>query len=156
MKTLVQNCVIARLDYCNSLYNGINMKSIKRLQRAQNTAARLISGTNIRDSISPVLRDLHWLPVNKRCQYKIMVLIYNALHGQAPAYINDMINWYHPRRPLRSANVPSLTPRKHRTIRFGKRLCDTAAATIWNSLPSELKCVTSVITFKKQLKTYLF
>ena len=47
----------------------------------------------------------------------------------------DMLNWYHPSRPLRSGAFPSLTPNRHNTIMYGCRLCDTAAATIGNNLP---------------------
>lgn len=156
LRTLVQHTVITRLDYCNSLYNGLCMKSLKRLQLAQNAAARMIKGINIRESISPVLKDLHWLPVTKRCQYKLLVLTYKALHGTAPIYICEMITWYHPTRPLRSANVPSLVPNRNKTVKIGRRLCDTASAVLWNNLPTDMKCAESLMIFKKRLKTFLF
>ena len=103
-----------------------------------------------------ILIDLHWLPVTKRCQYKLMVLTYKTLHGTTPVYICDMLNWYHPSRPLRSGAFPSLTPSRHKTITCGRRLCDTATATIWNNLPVKLRCTDSLSTFKRQLKTHLF
>ena len=67
VKTLKQCLVTSRLDYSNIIYNGIPMKSIKRLQLTQNAAARLIRQIKKRAHITPVLRDLHWLPVVKRC-----------------------------------------------------------------------------------------
>ena len=78
-----------------------------------------------RESISHILIDLHWLPVTKRCPYKLMVLTYKTLHGTTP-YICDMLNWYHPSRPLRSGAFPLLTPSRHKAIRYGRGLCDTA------------------------------
>ena len=48
------------------------MKSIKRLQVTQNAAARLIRQTKKRAHMTPVLQDLHWLPVVNRCQFKIL------------------------------------------------------------------------------------
>ena len=74
VKTLTQFLVTSRLDYCNIIYNGLQVKSIKRLQLTQNAAARLIRRIKRRAHITPVLRDLHWLPVVKRCQVKIFVL----------------------------------------------------------------------------------
>ena len=73
VRTLVQSIVIARLDYCNSVCIGLPMNRLQRLQLVQNSAARVISKTkryNI--SITPILNELHWLPINKRCQFKIL------------------------------------------------------------------------------------
>ena len=68
----------------------------------------------------------------------------------------DMLNWHHPARPLRSGAFPSLTPSRQKTITYGRRLCDTATAMIWNNLPIKLRCTDSLSTFKRQLKSHLF
>ena len=62
-------------------------------------------------------------------------------------YLSDyaVIHWYHPTRPLRSAAYPSLVPNKNKTVKFGRRLCDTATAVLWNNLPVHLRCAESVI-----------
>ena len=78
VKTLVQCTVTVRLDYCNSLYCGLPLQAMKKLQLDQNAAARLITKISSRESISHILIDLHWLPVTKRCQYKLMVLTYKT------------------------------------------------------------------------------
>jgi len=72
-----------RLDYCNSLMYGIADGLMQRLQAVQNAAARLITGARRRDHISPALRQLHWLPVRQRVQFKLAVLVFKALHGLA-------------------------------------------------------------------------
>ena len=59
LKTLIQSTVTVRLDYCNSLYYGLTEKSTRKLQLAQNAAARLIAKISIRDPIRNVLRELH-------------------------------------------------------------------------------------------------
>ena len=67
-----------------------------------------------------------------------MVLTYKTLHGTTPSYICDMLNWYNPSRPLISGDFPSLIPNRHKIILYGRRLCDTTTATIWNNLPIKL------------------
>ena len=156
VKTLTQSVVISRLDYCNSVCIGLPMKSIHRLQLAQNAAARVIKRTPKREHMTPVLRDLHWLPINRRIEFKILLFVFKALHSEAPPYLCDLFNWYHPNHHLRSANTPSLVPNRNKAVKFGKRLMDTAAASLWNFLPDEIKCAPNIMIFKKHLKTYLF
>ena len=67
VRTLVQSIVIARLDYCNSVCVGLPMNRLQRLQLVQNSAARIISQTKRYTSITSILNELHWLPINKRC-----------------------------------------------------------------------------------------
>ena len=79
-RTLVQSIVIARLVYCNSVCIGLPMNRLQRLQLIQNSAARVISQTKRYTSISPILNELHWLPINKRCQFKILLLTFKLLN----------------------------------------------------------------------------
>ena len=84
---LVHAFVTCRLDNGNSVFYGLPGKLIAKLQRAQNSAARLVILTKSRDHISPILRDLHWLPVKSRIMYKILLLTYKCIHGCAPLYL---------------------------------------------------------------------
>jgi len=79
--------ISSRLDYCNSLLYGINDGLLKKLQAVQNAATRVTTKTRKFDHITPVLRELHWLPVRKRIVYKLAVVVYNCLHGLAPPYL---------------------------------------------------------------------
>ncbi|XP_062571108.1 uncharacterized protein LOC134233132 [Saccostrea cucullata] len=65
-KTLVCSLVTSRLDYANALLYGINTTEIAKLQRIQNTAARIITRSRKREHITPILVSLHWLPIDKR------------------------------------------------------------------------------------------
>ncbi len=156
VRTLVQSLVITRLDYCNSLLIGLPLRSINRLQLTHNSAARVISRTSRHTHITPILRTLHWLPIIKRSQFKILVTTFKSLHQQTPDYLSELLHWYSPRRPLRSSGTTSLVPIRHRTIFTGRRLFDTSSATLWNVLPNNIKTSESISIFKKRLKTYLF
>jgi hypothetical protein len=86
-KTPVHAFIGSRLDYCNSMFVGVSSHLLERLQRIQNASARLITDARKYDHISPVLRDLHWLPVRQRITLKIAVLVYQCLHAMAPQYL---------------------------------------------------------------------
>ena len=72
--SLVDAIVLTRLDYCNSVYMDLPQKSMHKLQLAQNSATRLISPTPQHHHITPILRELNWLTITKRCQYKLLVV----------------------------------------------------------------------------------
>jgi len=104
LKKLINALVISRLDFCNSLLHGLPNYQLEKLQRLQNTAARMITGSTKNTHITPVLKKLHWLPINARIKFKLFLTTYKILHGLAPDYLNDTIKLYRPTRPLRSQN----------------------------------------------------
>ena len=73
-----------RLDYCNSLLYGVSEDLLRHLQSVQNAAARFITGARKYNHISPVLRNLHWLPLRQRIIFKIATLMHQCLNGLAP------------------------------------------------------------------------
>ena len=89
---LVHAFISSKLDYCNSIFNGISDKQLRKLQFIQNSTARLIIGHYLRDHIIPVLQDqLNWLPVCQRIQYKLIVLVQRSLSRSAPSYFCEML-----------------------------------------------------------------
>ncbi|KAF7645476.1 hypothetical protein LDENG_00204010, partial [Lucifuga dentata] len=95
---------------------------------------------------------LHWLPVSFRINFKILLLVFKALHGLAPRYVSEMLSIYEPVRPLRSFCTLFLTVPKIRTKTFG----DAAFSRYANSLPEDLRGAENIDIFKRKLKTYLF
>src|SRR5208282_2814400 len=96
--------VTSRLDYYNSLLQGVSKSLIARLQHVFNSAARIVSRTKMCNHIIPVLKSLHWLPVLQHCAFKTALLMFKAIHGQAPSYLSDLINYHFPTHDLRFIN----------------------------------------------------
>jgi len=91
LEVLVHSLVQSNIDYCNSLFTGISKVIINKLQKIQNSAARLITGVSKYEHISPTLYKLHWLPIDSRIKFKVLTIVYKALHNQAPNYILSML-----------------------------------------------------------------
>jgi len=153
---LVHSLVTCRLDYGNALLVNVPKCHLSKLQTVQNTAARIITGTTKYEHIMPLLRSLHWLPIDARIKFKICLLTYKALHHQAPVYIEDMIKPYIPSRSLRSVSQNLLVIPPSKTKTYGARAFSVAAPVLWNSLPLDLRQCPSLNAFKSHLKTFLF
>ena len=154
--TLVLSLVMSRLDYCNCVLTGAPKSQINQLQRIQNTAARIVSQSSRSDHITPVLKDLHWLPIQQRVTYKTLCLAYQCIAGTAPGYLCDLLHLYSPSRPLRSASKLLLKIPTVKSCRYGLRSFSYTAAMEWNKLPTELRSCPEYSTFKALLKTHLF
>ena len=157
LKTVVQALFMSRLDYGNSLLVRAPGYQIKRLQKLQKSAARMVSGADRRQHITPFLKHLHWLPVDDRIAFKICCLVYRAFNGTAPLYLSELLEPYHAQARLRSAdNGPRLIQPLSRTRAYGDRRFSVAAPQIWNTLPTNVRAANTYETFKVRLKTHFF
>ena len=89
-QSLVVTLVLSRLDYGNAVLVGLPTHLVRRLQSAQNAAARLIYHMRSADHITDTLVTLHWLCVPQRIDYKVAVMTYKVVHGIAPRYLGPL------------------------------------------------------------------
>ena len=75
---------------------------LQKLQVLQNSAARLVMCSKKYDSVTPILKTLHWLPVRQRIIYKLLVICYNCYHTASPNYLNELLCKYETGKSLRS------------------------------------------------------
>ena len=147
---LVHAFVTCRLDNCNSLLYRLPKHLVHRRQLAQNCAARLILCGRKHDHVTPLLRELHWLPVEQRIIFKILCLLL------CPSYISDLLETYKPTRSLRSSSRNLLMIPRSRLKSYGDRAFSVAAPKLWNDITETIKCSVDLNAFKRNLKTYLF
>ena len=122
----------------------------------QNNAARLVLKKRRRDHVTPLVKELHWLPVKFRCQYKIATLAYRHFEESLPPYPSSSLCTYERSRTLRCSNEKLVKIPKRNLRSFGQRSFSFMAPSLWNSLPATLRNVPTLSQFKSQLKTFLF
>src|SRR6059036_2649312 len=130
--------------------------SIKRLQRVQNSLARVILPSLKRsDHITPALVKLHWLPIHNRIKFKIATITFKVLKNRQPSYLLGLLQPHNPQRSLRSSDKLLLDTPKIKTA-LATRSFAHAAPSVWNSLPFDLRNSSSLHSFTTHLKTHLF
>ena len=148
--------MFSRMNYGNALLLGDTDFDLTRLQRLQNRAARLI--VLVRRDSAPLLRRLHWHPIRKRIEFKILVIKFKCVNSEAPDYLSNLIVSRKPTYANRSSHDNTLLsiPRQElahiRQIMRFKSLVHVCR----NSLPTNMRQAKSLDIFKGQVKTHLF
>ena len=161
---LVSAFVLSQIDYGNSLLAGLPATRLEPLKKVQYAAARVITGARRRDPMTNHLRDLHWLPIPYRIDFKIAVLTFRCLNGCAPSYLSSLISLRAANsqtgRTLRSSSAPSalydLVPPSVHVKTYGSRAFSNYAPTVWNNLPVSVRSSSSLPRFRTALKTHFF
>ena len=127
----------SRIDYCNGLLYGLPDCEIVKLQRVQNAAARLLTSSSKYSHITPVLKELHWLPVRFRIHFKILLLTFKPLNGMAPDYVMKRLTRV--RKHARSNSGITISHPVGKMLKsVGDRAFSVAAPTLWNAFPASL------------------
>ena len=156
--SLVVSLVLLCLDYGNATLAGLLGNQLDRLQSVMNAAARLVCSARKYEHITPLLRDLHWLRVPERIEFKFSVLVFRCLHGMALPYLASELRRVadvDTRKRLRSSSTSALvTPSSYRTT-IGDRAFFVAAPCEWNTLPSSVTASETIGSFKRRLRIFL-
>ena len=161
---LVANTLISsRLDYCNSLFRSLSKANLRKLQCIQNSAARIVTNTCKFSSITPILKELHWLPVEQRSAFKTATLVYKFLHSGLPQYFDPYLQVYNcGYNTRRSENVgkfltvPKFQRSVHKSVKQFSFSFAFDAPTLWNDLPDDVRACPTIGSFRRKLKAYLF
>ena len=134
-------------------------QTFNKMQRVQNAAAKFVLGLKRNESSMEALKTLHWLPIKFRIQFKIMLLVYKCLNGQAPSYLSELLE-------LKSTTLrPGLWSTYDRTLlcipftkrkTFADRSFSLAGPKLWNCLPKTIRESPNTDSFKKHLKAHMF
>ncbi len=98
----------------------------------QNVAAKLVAGRRKYDHVTPILRELHWLPIRQHVEYKCTLLAWKTVNGYAPQYLQDLIAFQEHRSLRQSKNKRLLKVPKTKLVTGGDRSFSKYAPTLWN------------------------
>jgi len=132
-------------------------RNIQRLQRVQNSLARVICAVPFRSSSETFLHSLHWLPVRYRIARKVATLTFKALLHHQLSYLYQLLNTYSPTRRLRSSGA-GLLVKPETSNKTSDRTFAIAAATTWNQHPQKIRTAITPKQFSRTryFKTHLF
>ena len=145
----------APVDYTNALFIGVSASNITKLQRIQNTLARIVTRQHGWTGTSQSLATLHWLPVKWRVDFKVATISYKLLSTGQPSYLANSISKYVPGRSLRSTSEGTVSVLHTKTVN-GVHGFRSAALSVWNRLPADIRNSSWLSTFRSRLKTHFF
>ena len=154
--TIVQALVISHLDYGNALFYKLPDKIINKLQVLQNDAAKVVLFKKRSSSSTDARRELHWLPIRARIEFKIIMSVFKCVTNRAPDYLKSLLEKKLSCRTTRSMSNNAFAIPRTKAQSFADRSFSVSGPQLWNALPEQLKEETNLECFKTKLKTHLF
>ena len=151
LERILHAVISSRLDQCNSLLVNMSKENLHKYQKLQNAAARLILGRRRRDSGTAALRELHWLNIETRITFKIILIVFKVLHGLCSENLTLQYKSFNGRpSDFLMLDTPIFN------TKYGKRMFVYNGTRLWNALPVDFRMEENIDQFKKRLKTLLF
>ncbi len=148
---MLVHAVITSMDYCNSVLFDINKSNLHKFQKVQNAAARLVVQKRKHESISDSIKELHWLRVESRIIFKLLLLTHKSIQGRCSKNLQLPYKMFN----CRPDDYLMLQTKRCKT-KYGERTFSWAAPRLWNALPLEIRVQENTDLFKKLVKTLLF
>ena len=126
--------------------------TLHRLQRLQDATARLLCGASPRTHAPPLLKQLHWLPVPSRVQFKLCTLMFDINHGTAPRYLTELVRRCDDSRLRSSVRGDFVVSRTQ--LHFTDKAFFIAGPRAWNASPFNIKLISSRTSCRKKFKTH--
>ena len=151
LERLVHAVISSRIDYCNSIFMNLSKENIYKLQKVQNAAARLILGRRKRDSATEALKQLHWLNVEARVTFKVLLIVYKVIYGLCLQEFELRYKGFNGRPDdFLLLQTPTFN------TAYGKRVFAYHGSRLWNALPTNVRAEGNIEQFKRSVKTILF
>ena len=152
--TIINSLVFSKLFYCSNVWANTSKCNLNKLQAVQNFACRIVSGARKYDHITPIRKELNWLPVANQLYYRSAIMAFKCMTGHAPEYLSSKF--------LKRAEVSGRSTRNSQLLNIplfktasGQRTFYYRIVNLWNSLDYSLKLCDSVTVFKNHLRTKL-
>ena len=123
-------------------------KLIYKLQKLQNAAIRIIFKVCSRHPVSSLFAKLHWLNIEQRIIYKVLLTTYKVVNGLAPEVLKDMVS-------IRNTDTLTLQNNYFNSTKYGKRAFVHYVPRYWNNIPANLRRTCDINAFKTALKSFL-
>ena len=151
-KCLIHSLVFSRLIYCCSLLCNLPVNLIYKLERIQRRAIRVLYKLNFASivSISDLMRSLGWLKFRYICIHRLLCITHKAIHRGFPEYLAQSITIQSSNRSSRKCHIMKLV-QQSTSLAFSESALSVIAPKSWNSLPYDIRCVTSIPLCKRKL-----
>lgn len=134
IQTVTHVLVSSHLDYCKALYMGLSLNTMQNLYHIQNVVVYAVMGMSFYAHVTPLLCELHWLPISFWVQFKEQMITYNALHGIGPGYLKDCLSPNVYVQLMRSSRVGTVSHQLNSVIFYDS---EGALPLLWH-LPSAM------------------
>ena len=151
---IINTLVFSKLFYCSSVWSNTSQSNIAKVQAVQNFARRIVSGSKKYDHVTPILKQLNWLPVKQHMYYRDSIVAFKFMNGLAPGYLSDQF--------IKRSSISTCQTRNSQLLNIplfktatGQRTFYYRMVSLWNALPQNIKLSQSLAHFKTLMRKRL-
>ena len=152
LKNIYRSVVEPYLSYCCSIWGSSGITRIESLQKLQNSAARIVTGSSYDAPSEPLRKDLGWLSVKEMIVKETSTMMYKSLNDPGPKYLSDLFVGLSVFHILELRNAKSNLAVPLLRIVSGQKAFSYSGIKVWNKLNNITKEVPSVYSFKSRLR----